>query len=171
MTALSATAAVEFDSLDAVHPDSICARECVSAECIECAEPFPDLDYAYHFATQSEMLLSIGETDWEPARDGLRCPDCAVDNSSVSPTSQTEPENLDWLCASCCFTIECTRCAQVLEVDCGEAHFSSTQAAAAAALAARWLVSAHRVWCRAYSALFAGSDPCGDEAGRGVRHG
>lgn len=132
---------------------------------------FPDLDYAYHFDTRGEMLQSIGETDWQPARDGLRCPDCAVDNSTMSPAGEIEPGNLDWLSEGCCFTIQCTRCERVLEVDCGEAHFPSTQAAASAALAARWLVSAHRVWCRACSALFSGSDPCGDKAGRGVRHG
>lgn len=171
MTTISAAAAVERDSLDVVHPDAIRSRDCVSAECIECAEPFPGRDYAYPFGTRAAMLQSIGETDWQPASDGLRCPDCAGDIPGMSPTGEIEPECLDWLAESCCFTVQCTRCERVLESDCGEAHFPSTRAAADAALAARWLVSAHRVWCRACSALVSGSDPCCANTGLGVSHG
>lgn len=145
----AATAAEEADA-GTVHADAIRSRDCVSAECVNCAENFPDDDYVYHFDTRGEMLDAISQTDWRLGPGGLRCTVCAPDGVD------TEPENLDWIAEASCFTIQCTRCRVVLESDCGEAHFPSIRAAAEAALSARWMVSAHRVWCRGCTALVSG---------------
>jgi hypothetical protein len=80
----------------------------------------------------------------------------------ATPTllGEVAPENVDWLAEDSCFTMQCTRCQRILESDCGEAHFPSVRAAAEAALSARWLVSAHRVWCRSCTALVAAAEQC-----------
>lgn len=155
------TTTVDEPIVDTVHPDAIRTRDCVSAECTDCAQNFPDDDYAYHFDTRGAMVGAINATDWHLSADGLRCADCAPDDAEThdAPGNVTS-EGLDWLDEVSCFAIQCTRCHQALESDCGEAHFPSAAAAAEAAISARWFVSAHRVWCRRCTALVS----CGNTA-------
>lgn len=131
--------------VDTVHPRAIRSRDCVSGAHVD-DTPSP----ASENDTHRDMVDAIGHTHRRRRPGRLGCTVCAGD------TLDTEPQNLDWLEEASCFTIHCTRCHRVLESDCGEAHFSSTRAAAQAALAACWMVSAHRVWCRGCSALVTG---------------
>lgn len=151
------TATVDEPIADTMHPDAIQTRDCVSAECIDCAQNFPDDDYAYHFDTRGQMVEAINATDWHPSAAGLRCADCAPDAAETGEApGDVTSVGLDWLDELSCFAIQCTRCHKTLESDCGEAHFPSAAAAAEAALSAHWLVSTHRVWCRTCTALVAG---------------
>lgn len=156
---IQSTATVDEPLADTVPPDAIQTTDCVSAECTDCAQNFPDDDYAYHFDTRGQMVEAINATDWHLSDDGLRCADCAPDAAETSEApGDATAEGPDWLDELSCFAIQCTRCHHTLESDCGEAHFPSVAAAVEAALSARWLVSTHRVWCHTCTALVAGGN-------------
>lgn len=154
MTTPEFTAAAE---LDTIHPDSFLPRDCVSGECVDGAQIFPDDGYAHHFDTRDDVISAVAATDWQLGADGLRCADCApTDNDRTAVVGAGVPATHDWLAEVRCVVVQCTRCQRILESDCGDAHFHSVQAAAEAALAARWLVSTHKVWCRTCTALVHG---------------
>lgn len=104
--------------------------------------------------THRDLLEAIRPSDWHPGDDGLRWAAHAPDDAATERIpGDVSPTTIDWHADACRFTIQCTRCHRMLETGCGEAHFPSAHAAADAAVAARWLVSAHRVWCRSCTAL------------------
>lgn len=152
-TSTTVAGVVDAPSVDTVHPHAIRSTGCVSAERMECGENFPDDDYAYHFDTRTEMLAAINATDWSFDEARLWCNNCAPGADQLVSAGDIQPDTLHWLVESSCFTIQCTRCQQILESDCGEAHFHSTRAATEAAVRARWMVSPHQVWCRTCTAL------------------
>lgn len=146
---------------EALDSDSIAPRNCMSAQCVGCAENFPDDDYTYHFASRREMIAVIAQTNWHLGPDGLRCNDCAPEPREPAPVTAGDvwQGTSGWIVETSCFTIQCTRCHCVLESDCREAHFPSIRTAAEAALSGHWMVSAHRVWCRSCAALVAAGHP------------
>lgn len=145
---------------NAVAAGAVMPTDCVAAQCTSCGENFPDDDYAYHFDTNAEMISAIAEADWHLGAHELRCTNCQPDDQptpgALAALGTRRPDCLNEVS---CFTIRCTRCTFILETDCGQAHFPSAQAAAEAAVSARWTVSPHQVWCRTCTAAVSPSPP------------